>query len=152
MNRQDNLPEKTAGAAHRVIPVSAGLVFRNGLVLIAQRREGDFLGGKWEFPGGKRDPGETAEECLKRELREELAIEVEVRELVDVVSHLYPERAVEIRLHFFRCTWVSGEPQLIECQNLAWVNAGQLADYNFPEADGQILEKLRSTPALWEQH
>jgi mutator protein MutT len=131
----------------KFIQVSAGMVFRNGLLLIAQRRTGDHLGGFWEFPGGKREPGETAEECLRRELREELEIEVAVHELVETVEHSYPDRA--FCLKFFRCTWASGEPRAIGCQNFAWVTADQLADYQFPEADIQLLEKLRNSPGLW---
>src|SRR5580704_2374487 len=73
-----------------VIEVSAGLVFRHGLLLITQRRPQDHLGGLWEFPGGKRHPNESDEDCLKRELIEELGIEVEVKELIDTVTHAYP--------------------------------------------------------------
>src|ERR1700677_3954530 len=83
------------------VDVSAGLVFRNGLLLITQRPPDAHLGGLWEFAGGKRHPGESDKDCLKRELREELGIEVEVGELLDAITHAYPEKVV--RLKFFRC-------------------------------------------------
>ena len=78
------------GAASDLIEVAAGLVFRDGLLLISQRRPQDHLGGLWEFPGGKREPGESPEDCLRRELMEELGIEVEIKELVETIAHDYP--------------------------------------------------------------
>ena len=90
-------------SARNSIDVSAGLVFRDGLLLITQRRPQDHLGGLWEFPGGKRHPNESDEDCLHRELMEELGIEVEIKELIETIVHEYPEKAV--RLKFFRCAW-----------------------------------------------
>ncbi len=75
---------------HHLIEVAAGLVLRNGRLLITQRRAQDHLGGLWEFPGGKREPNETFEECVRRELKEELGVEVEVRELFDSLTYDYP--------------------------------------------------------------
>ena len=131
----------------QVIEVSAGLVFRHGLLLITQRRPGDHLGGMWEFPGGKRQMGESDEDCLKRELAEELGIEVEILGLLETVTHEYPERTV--RLKFFQCRWHRHEPRPIECHAFIWAGAAQLADYSFPAADAQILKKLLATPTLW---
>ncbi len=83
------------------IEVAAGLVFRGGKLLLTQRHPEAHLGGLWEFPGGKREPGETFEQCLARELEEELGIEVTVGELIESITHVYPERTVHLR--FFRC-------------------------------------------------
>jgi mutator protein MutT len=130
-----------------VIEVSAGLVFRGGKLLITQRHKGSHLGGLWEFPGGKREDGESDEDCLRRELREELGIEVEVNELIESIEHSYPEKSV--RLKFFRCLLLKGEPAPISCDAVAWVSAAQLAEYAFPEADLQLLGKLRASPQLW---
>jgi 8-oxo-dGTP diphosphatase len=126
------------------IAVSAGLVFRDGLLLITQRRPQDHLGGLWEFPGGKRHENESDEDCLKRELMEELGIEVEIKNLLETVSHEYAEKAV--RLKFFHCVWKANEPRALGCQDFAWVSRGQLAGYTFPAADAQILQKLREMP------
>ncbi len=134
-------------AAPNFIAVSAGLVFRSGLLLITQRRAGDHLGGLWEFPGGKRHDGESDEECLKRELAEELAIEVEVGELLATIAHEYPGKAV--RLKFFRCRWLHHEPKTLGCHAFAWVNREQLSDYAFPAADEQLLQQLVNTAELW---
>jgi mutator protein MutT len=132
-----------------MIEVSAGVVFRDGRVLITQRRAQDHLGGLWEFPGGKRHPGESYEDCLRRELMEELGIEVEVGERMAMITHDYPEKSVH--LEFFRCRWRRHEPRAIGCADFAWVTREQLKEYKFPAADERLLEKLRDTPALWER-
>ena len=130
-----------------LVEVSAGLVFRGGKLLITQRRSEDHLGGLWEFPGGKRECDESDEDCLCRELQEELGIEVRVRDLIETIDHTYPEKTV--RLKFFLCALLKNEPQPIGCTAFAWVIAGELENYAFPEADVQLLEKLRTTPELW---
>lgn len=131
-----------------LIEVSAGLVFRDGLLLITQRRSQDHLGGLWEFPGGKVECDESSEECLRRELREELGIEVEVHELVETIRHDYPEKSVQLR--FFRCSLLENEPTAIGCATIAWVNAAQLANYEFPAADARLLEQLKISVDLWK--
>jgi len=133
----------------KVIEVAAGLLFRDGQLLITQRRPQDHLGGLWEFPGGKREPAETFEQCLRRELQEELGIEVGVGRLIDEISHTYPEKSVHLK--FFRCTLVSGEPQPIDCHALAWVTQAQLREYEFPAADVQLLEMLERDTAVWRE-
>src|ERR1700689_3372698 len=91
------------------VEVSAALIFRGGKLLITQRHKTSHLGGLWEFPGGKREAGETFEECLRRELAEELGIEAEVGRMVESLAHEYPERTVELR--FFLCRWTRHEAQ-----------------------------------------
>src|SRR5437868_1294417 len=98
------------------IDVAAALVFRDGKLLVTKRHDDVHLGGFWEFPGGKREPNESFEDCLVRELREELGIEVTVGELVESLTHPYPERTVHLR--FFRCVWTRHEPQRLGCVDL----------------------------------
>ncbi len=145
----DNDPPTAASrlAVVKPIDVSAGVVFRRGLLLITQRRPGDHLGGLWEFPGGKRQPEESFEDCLRRELMEELGIEVEIGELLETVAHEYPEKAV--RLKFFRCAWRRHEPRALGCHDFAWISRDQLPRYAFPAADAQLLEKLSASAELW---
>src|SRR2546430_685652 len=95
------------------IEVAAALLFRDGKLLITQRSPGSYLAGFWEFPGGKREARETFEECLRRELEEELGIQVEVMAAVESVTHEYPEKTVHLR--FFRCLLKKGEPQKLGC-------------------------------------
>jgi mutator protein MutT len=133
----------------RVLDVAAALVFREGKLLITQRHADAHLGGLWEFPGGKREPNETFEVCLARELHEELGIEVEVGELVESLTHAYPEKTVHLK--FYRCRWQQHEPQPLGCPAFKWVSAAELKDYSFPAADSRLLEKLEHDKAMWEQ-
>jgi mutator protein MutT len=126
----------------QMVEVAAALIFRNGKLLITQRHANAHLGGLWEFPGGKREAGETFEQCLVREIREELGVEISVGELFDEISHDYPEKSV--RLKFFICKLLSGEPQTLGCAAFKWIGKSELSDYEFPAADAQLLEKLRA--------
>ncbi|HEY3863633.1 MAG TPA: 8-oxo-dGTP diphosphatase MutT [Verrucomicrobiae bacterium] len=135
-----------SGGGPAPIEVAAGLVFRDGKMLITRRLPEAHLGGLWEFPGGKREPGETCEECLRRELAEELGIEVQTHEVVEELTHDYPDRSVHLK--FFRCRWLRHEAQAILCHDLAWIGAEQLADYDFPAADARLLQRLRAEWAV----
>ena len=126
---------------HPLIEVSAALIFRGGQLLIAQRPADAHLGGLWEFPGGKREPGESFEQCLVREIREELGIEIGIGRLFEDVTHDYAEKSV--RLKFFLCQIVRGEPQALGCAAIRWIERAELAQYEFPAADARLLEKLR---------
>lgn len=132
-----------------IIEVSAGLIFRSGKLLIARRHAGAHLGGLWEFPGGKREPGETSEQCLVRELQEELGVEVVVGALFESVLHSYPEKTVQ--LQFFICRLLQAEPRPIGCEELKWVTRDQLAGHEFPAADAQLLQRLAADTSLWRQ-
>lgn len=129
------------------IEVSAGLVFRAGKLLITQRPANGHLGGLWEFPGGKREAGETFEQALHRELMEELGIEVVILDLIESITHRYPEKTVH--LQFYRCAWKRHEPQAIGCPALAWVTRDDLAKYEFPAADATLLDQLSRSEELW---
>ena len=129
------------------VEVAAGLVFRNGTLLITQRPAGGHLAGLWEFPGGKRRPGESLESCLRRELREELGIEVAVGPLVESILHRYQEKTVDLK--FFRCCWLQHEPQTLGCPDFRWIQSQDLESYEFPEADARLLARLKSDLELW---
>jgi mutator protein MutT len=131
-----------------VTDVAAGLVFREGKLLIALRYDDAHLGGLWEFPGGKLEPGETFEQCLLRELREELAIEVEIVDLIETDTHAYPGKTV--RLKFFRCRWKANEPRALGCADFKWVKAQELKNHEFPAADAVLIERLEKETALWQ--
>jgi mutator protein MutT len=141
-------PDEAAGSAAPVVEVSAALVFRDGKLLITQRHAGAHLGGLWEFPGGKREPGESFEKCLERELKEELGIEVAVGQAVESLTHAYPEKTVSLK--FFRCRWLRNEPRALECSAFRWVSAAELAQYEFPAADARLIHGLLEKPELWQ--
>lgn len=135
---------KSQIANRKFVEVSAALIFRDGRLLIARRHAGSHLGGLWEFPGGKLEAGETFEQCLIREIREELGVEISVGELFEEISHDYPEKSV--RLKFFICQLLSGEPQPLGCAGVKWVLKTELAGFEFPAADARLLQKLKAKP------
>ena len=122
-----------------LVVVAAAVVERDGLILVTRRPEGVHLEGHWEFPGGKCAPGETLEQCLVRELREELgAVAVVGPELLST-SHDYGDRRVE--LHFFRCSLESA-PRPLLGQDMRWVERPALAALQFPPADTELISLL----------
>jgi mutator protein MutT len=131
-----------AFGSRQVVEVSAALIFRDGKLLITQRHADTHLGGLWEFPGGKREPDETFEECLVREIREELGAEISVGKLFEEITHVYVEKSV--RLKFFVCRLISGNPQAFGCAAFKWIGRTELDDFEFPAADAKLLEKLRA--------
>ena len=123
----------------RAIVVVAAVIERNGRLLLTRRLEGTHLAGRWEFPGGKCDPGESHADCLSRELREELDVGVRTGPLVLTTTHAYAERTVE--LHFYEAA-LDGEPTPQLGQEMRWVARKELAALDFPEADAALIERL----------
>ncbi len=111
-----------------------------GRVLIDQRLPEGLLGGLWEFPGGKQEPGEAIEATIVRELREELAIEAEVGEELISIEHAYSHKRLRFVVHL--CRWYGGEPQPLASQQVRWVAPQALADYPFPAANARIIAAL----------
>ena len=122
-----------------LVTVVAGVIERDGKILITRRRAGTHLAGLWEFPGGKPEPGERLDDALRREIAEELGAEVSVGPTLETVEWQYPDKAV--RLIFFRCG-IRGEPRPLEGQEMAWVAPGDLPGSNFPAADAVLIERL----------
>jgi 8-oxo-dGTP diphosphatase len=145
LNESSALPAQPRPA----VEVAAGLIFRNGKLLITQRLPGDHLGGLWEFPGGKREGQESFQDCLRRELLEELGIEVQPGQLLDSFTHVYPEKTVHLR--FFLCACAAIEPAPLGCHDLAWVRRDELRRYEFPAADARLLDLIESSPDLWNE-
>lgn len=125
----------------QIIEVAVGLICRNGRYLIARRKPGSHLAGFWEFPGGKRETGESLTECLQRELFEELGIRVDLPVPYRSIRHDYMDRIIE--LHFFRCAIEKGDPTPIDCEEIRWVHPEDLTQFEFPPADYAIIEALR---------
>jgi mutator protein MutT len=125
----------------QVIEVAAGLIHRDGRYLIARRKPGVHLAGFWEFPGGKREIGESLTECLQRELFEELSIRIDQPIAYRVIRHDYLDQIIE--LHFFLCAIEQGEPVPIGCEEIRWVYPEDLTQFTFPPADYAVIDALR---------
>lgn len=123
------------------IQVAAGLIWHENQILVARRPKGDSLGGFWEFPGGKIEANETAEEALKRELREEFGMEVKILKSIGSVEHKYSHAFVE--LHGFLCEMIN-YPVLLEAHDeLAWVSIEELKKIKLAPADVPFIAKLQ---------
>ncbi|NMM45270.1 8-oxo-dGTP diphosphatase MutT [Rhodospirillaceae bacterium KN72] len=126
-----------------VLVVAVALIDADGRVLIAKRPEGKKLGGLWEFPGGKVDPGETPEHALIRELQEELGIDTRTSCLAPIgfASHAYDD--FHLLMPLYVCRVWQGTPSSMEGQELAWVRPNRLGDYPMPPADIPLVAQLR---------
>lgn len=126
--------------AIKSIEVCAAVILENGRYLLTRRLEQTHCALLWEFPGGKRQPGEGLMECLNRELREELGIEISVGEHITTIFHSYVE--VHVILHFFWCTRLKGDPEPLDCKEFRWVPPSDFHTLEFPAADESFLSLL----------
>ncbi len=129
----------------RTVLVVAAVLVENARVLVTQRKAGTHLAGAWELPGGKLLPGEDPRAGLRRELREELGIDVSVGEILDVTFHEYPDADKAVLLMFFEAqrTADSRDPQALDVAAYAWFGADDLDPARFPPADVGVLAKVR---------
>jgi 8-oxo-dGTP diphosphatase len=137
-------------APQRPVNVTAAIILREmpegTRVLLARRKFDTSLEpGKWEFPGGKLEPLEHPKACLKREINEELGLDIEVGEVFDLASHIYdtPNGAVHILLMCYLCECKSGEFKLIDVADARWVSPDELGNFDYAAADVAVVEKLR---------
>ncbi len=123
--------------------VTCAVIEKDGRILIARRKSGDQMAGKWEFPGGKIEPGETPEQCLKRELLEELGVEIGIDGFICSSTWKYDHATIQLLA--FKATLLSGELILHDHAEISWVTPRELGDYDFPEADVPIIRHLTSS-------
>jgi len=121
--------------------VTAGLVWKDGKLLITRRPEGSHLAGYWEFPGGKQEPGESLEACLEREIQEELGMEVKAVKHLFQVDHDYETKSITLPL--FQCSWLNGTPTPIGCDEIRWARPEELANFKLPPPDLQLLPLIQ---------
>jgi len=124
----------------KVVEVVAALILDKEKYLICQRPANKVRGLLWEFVGGKVEDGETKEQALIRECQEELKITVEPYEIFMEVTHEYPD--ITVHLTLFNCTISSGQPTLLEHNDMKWITTKEIPNYNFCPADAEILEKI----------
>lgn len=143
LGREEQFPVRSPRRSLPHYEVTAGVVWNDdGHFLIAQRPPIGLLGGLWEFPGGKRESGESLEDCLRRELAEELAIEVTVDAPLTVVQHAYTH--FRITLYAFHCRLVGGQPRALGCTDWAWIRLDMVDRFAFPAADHKIITALHT--------
>lgn len=141
-NIQSSLPHKKIGV---------GVISNDrGEILIDRRLEVGEMGGLWEFPGGKIEDGETVENCVKREIKEELGIDVLVGERLITLEHQYNK--FKVTLFVYYCQYIKGIPQTIECLEVRWVNISELDRYTFPKANYEIIALLQSSTGKYSQN
>ena len=125
-----------------MLRIVCGIVFRGREILIARRPDDSHLGGLWEFPGGKVETGETLEEALRRELREETGLAIEEPGLFFEKTFTYPERSVH--LHFYTCRAPGGQQARAKAaEECRWIAAADLDNYAFPEANQELIQLLK---------
>lgn len=127
------------GPRRRTLVVAGLIVGDDRRILITQRRADQALGGKWEFPGGKVEPGEAPAAALERELREELGVTAAVGRIWDVLFHAYPD--FDLVMLVYACR-INGSPRAVEVADLAWVAAPDLAAWDILPADRPLVERL----------
>lgn len=139
---QASLPMRTPGKSTPLYHIAVGVIFRRGLVLIDRRPPKGLLGGLWEFPGGKREKGETLEGTVVREVDEELGVHVKVLRKLMVVDHAYSH--FRIRLNVYLCRFGRGKVRCRSCTAFRWVSPQQLRRFAFPAANKKIIDHILS--------
>ena len=130
------------GMEKKATEVVAALIWDGGRFLICQRPAHKARGLLWEFVGGKVEPGESKEQALVRECREELAVTISVGEVFMEVNHDYPDRYVHLTL--FNAAIIEGTPQMLEHNDIRWITAAEIPQYEFCPADEEILRRLQT--------
>ena len=123
-----------------MIPCGVALIRRERQFLISQRHEADTFGSFWEFPGGKKNEDETFEQCVARETMEELGVLVLVQKKFMEIRKKYGEKI--IWLNFYLCSYLSGEPRTLDCQNVLWADVSELKNFKFPPANEVVISNL----------
>jgi 8-oxo-dGTP diphosphatase len=129
------------------IDVALAVAFRGATVLVCQRKAGGTFAHYWEFPGGKRENGESLHDCLIREMREELDVSIKIHAPLTPIAHVYPHG--RLTLYPFVCEIQSPTLKLVACADARWVSAGELMQYTFPPANESLLKEVAE--ALYER-
>jgi 8-oxo-dGTP diphosphatase len=128
------------GSGEVAVKVTAGIIESNGCVLLARRKPGKHMGGKWEFPGGKIEPGETPEQSLARELAEELNVSARIGRFL--CSTRFEGDGVSLELLVYAVDSFEGAPQLLEHQEIRWVRPEEIAAFDLADSDRRVVEEL----------
>jgi len=124
-----------------MINVTAAILIKDGLILIAKRKASDALSNKWEFPGGKIEKGESSEDCLIRELKEEFNINTDIEKYFS--ESIYQYQDFKIKLIVYKVKWISGKIKLTSHDSYKWIRINDIDNYDFAEADKPLVKKLK---------
>ena len=137
-------PHNTMVKSPKIIRVTAAIIELDDKILIAKRKSvDDIFGGLWEFPGGKIEDGETPEECMARELMEELEIKVEVGTLITSNKHRYPNGIYELLV--YKVEHISGNFVLNDHDKIKWISIAEISKFDFPPANTPIINYLKNS-------
>ncbi len=142
LGKQNLYPPRKQTVPSKKIEVSAGVIIRRNRIYIQKRKTEGLMGGLWEFPGGKFEIGETAEQCLHREIKEELGVALHIDEKLMTVKHSYTR--FRVTLHVFKCRIRSGRVSPTNCEASSWVKTEDLDSYAFPAANVKVIKSLMS--------
>ena len=142
------MTESRSPLPHKRIGVAV-ITDDQGHILIDRRKQEGLLGGLWEFPGGKIEPDETVEDCVKREIKEELDIEIEVGSRLVTIEHAYTH--FKVTLNVFNCKHLSGDPKPLESDEVKWVTLDEIDQYPFPKANSQIIDAIKAQARKLQQ-
>ena len=134
------MSSSSSSLLHKQIGVAV-ISNQQGKILIDRRKAEGEMGGLWEFPGGKIEPGETVEECIQREIQEELALTILVGDRLTTITHTY--KTFKVTLYVHHCQYVGGIPQALASEEILWVEPSQIHQYQFPQANQQIINLLQ---------
>lgn len=139
-NRVAELPFKSKQAPTPHHHIGVAIIWKDDKVLIGKRKDDGFLGGLWEFPGGKQKNKEAIEDTVRREVKEETGLDIALRDLKMTVKHAYSH--FKITLHAYEADWVSGDAKPLSADELRWVEIDALDAFPFPKANKKVLESL----------
>ena len=139
-NSVDNFPIKIKPCKKPHYDIAVGIIWNKGQILISKRRENGLLGGLWEFPGGKIEKGENAQECIIREIKEELGVQVQPTSFLKQIKHAYTH--FSITMDAYHCDYLSGSPKALGCENWKWINPEDIKLLPFPKANHKLFDKL----------
>jgi len=128
-----------------IVKVCAAVIYSNGRILVTRRPPDKFMGNHWEFPGGKCEPGESPHDCIIREIREELAIEVQPVAYLLTTKTQHPN--CEIEMEFLLCRLIAGTPKPVQCSECRWATLDQLNELKFPPADSELVKLITQNPS-----
>ena len=139
-----NYPVKLKSRQKPHYRVAVGVIWKNEKILISKRRENGLLGGLWEFPGGKIEPGESAENCIIREVQEELGVCVKPTFFLKQIKHAYTHFSITLDAYY--CEFIGGKPQALGCLDWQWATTEQIQDLPFPKANHKLFDKVLPLP------